>query len=78
LEFHVETRKPFHLALALLFSKSYNIQKLLIRLYFFLTGIMLVDGIYLGGFFRGINDVIKLQNIFIIIIVNFKHLKWPI
>jgi hypothetical protein len=77
LVFHVETGKSLHLALALLFSKRDYIQKLLIGLDLF-TGIMLVDGVYLGGFFRGINYVIELQNIFVIIIVDFEDLKRPI
>ena len=39
---------------------------------------MLINDIQLGSLFRGINYVIKLQNIFVIIIVDFKHLKGPI
>lgn len=77
LVFHVETRKSLHLALALLFSKGDYIQKLLIGLNL-LPGVMLVDGVDLGGFFRGINYVIELQNIFVIIIVDFEDLKRPI
>lgn len=74
---HIETGESFHLTLTLLLSECYDVQKLLISLELF-PRIVLVHRVDLGGLFRWVNDIVELQNIFIIIVVDFEDLERPV